>query len=78
MFRANMGPTDRIVRLVVGVALAATGLFTLNGLQGDLAGIVVAALALPLLATSLTGFCPLYLPWGISTLGRKGPPAAKA
>lgn len=78
MSRANMGPTDRIVRFAVGGVLAATGLFTLNGLQGDFAGIAVTALALLLLATSSIGFCPLYVPWGISTLGRKGPPGAKA
>lgn len=78
MPRANMGPTDRIGRFVVGVALAGTGLFTLNGLQADFAGIVLTVLALLLLATSLTGFCPLYVPWGISTLRRKGPPGVRA
>lgn len=78
MARANMGSTDRIVRFVVGVGLLAAGLFRLDGLQGDVAGIVVALIALVPLATSLIGFCPLYVPWGISTLGRKGPPGAKA
>lgn len=77
MSRTNMGPTDRIVRFLVGVALAGLGLFTLNGLQGEVAGIVVTILALVLLATSSIGFCPLYVPWGISTVGRKRPPGAE-
>lgn len=77
MSRQNMGRTDRVLRFVVGTVLAVIGLFTLNGLEGALAGLAASVLALILLATSLTGFCPLYVPWGISTLAGKGPTAPK-
>lgn len=36
-----------------------------------LLGILVAALALPPIAVGLAGFCPSYILFGISTLGRK-------
>jgi hypothetical protein len=67
MLRHNMGRLDRILRLVVGVALIPIGLFALGGWHGDLVGILVAALAVLPLGTSLTGFCPGYVPFGIST-----------
>jgi hypothetical protein len=42
-----------------------------------LLGIILAVFAVVFLATSLFGWCPLYMPFGIST--RKQPPgAAKA
>jgi hypothetical protein len=73
MIRRNMGGADRAVRFVVGVALLPIGLFVLSGL----AGIVAVVLAVVALATSLTGYCPGYVPFGISTLGRdQGPTKA--
>jgi membrane-bound ClpP family serine protease len=67
LLKLNMGRLDRTLRFVAGVALMLIGLFALNGWQGSLIGIVVAALALIPLLTSLTGFCPAYIPFGIST-----------
>ena len=72
MFKKNMGQLDRTLRFVVGVALIPIGLFLLGGWQGNLPGILVAVFGLvPLLVTSLIGFCPGYIPFGISTLGRE-------
>ncbi len=71
MLKKNLGPLDRTVRLVVGVALLPIGLFLLGGWQGNGNGILVAVLALVALATSVTGSCPAYLPFGISTLKEK-------
>ncbi len=68
MFRKNLGPLDRTVRFVVGVVLVPMGLFLLGGWHGNPDGILVAILALAPLATSMIGFCPAYLPFGISTL----------
>ena len=70
MLKQNMGRLDRTLRFVVGLALLATGLFALNGTRGNVIGVLVIAFAFLPLATSLTGFCPLYLPFGISTTGR--------
>lgn len=71
MFKKNMGQLDRTLRFVVGVALIPIGLFALGGWQGNLIGILAAVFGVaPLLATSLTGFCPGYIPFGISTINR--------
>ena len=71
MFKKNMGRLDRILRFIVGVTLIPIALFALGGWQGNLVGALVAAFALWLLLTSLTGFCPGYIPFGISTLDRE-------
>lgn len=67
MLRQNMGRLDRTVRFIAAVALIPIGLFALGGWQGSLSGILVEGLAVVLLLTSLTGFCPGYVPFGIST-----------
>lgn len=74
MIRRNMGRLDRTLRFIVGVALIPIGLFALGGWHGNVIGILVLAPAALLLATSLTGFCPGYIPLGISTVGRQTNP----
>ena len=71
MFKKNMGRLDRMVRFIVGAALIPAGLGGLGGWQGNLFGIIVTLLALVPLLTSLIGFCPGYIPFGISTLVRE-------
>ncbi len=66
--KKNMGAVDRTLRTLVAVILA---ILVLAGVvKGTLAYILVIV-AVVFLATSLFGFCPLYVPLGISTLGRK-------
>jgi hypothetical protein len=60
--KKNMGSVDRIVRAVVGVALIA---WALTG------GPVWAWIGVLPLVTAVLGFCPGYVPFGISTLGTK-------
>lgn len=65
--KQNMGTTDRIIRLSI-VAIIAILYFA-----GQLSGTVVIVLgivAAAFLVTSLVGWCPSYIPFGIST--RKG------
>ena len=61
--RRNSGTLDRAVRLVLGIALL--------GLYGALSSPAryLTLLGLPLIATAVTGFCPLYALLGISTAG---------
>jgi hypothetical protein len=57
--KANVGGVDRVARIVVGAALVT---LAASGTVGVWAWIGVV----PLL-TGLTGWCPAYLPFGLST-----------
>ena len=71
MFKKNMSRLDRTARFIAGVSLIPIGLLLLGGWQGNLVGILVTVFALLPILTGLTGFCPGYIPFGISTLGRE-------
>jgi hypothetical protein len=68
LLRRNMGSVDRVVRAFV-IAPVAIGIALGVG-ASSLAGIVLFALAGLALATSATGVCPGYVPFGIDTRGR--------
>jgi len=63
-----MGNVDRIIRTIV--ALAIVLLYNYDVITGTL-GIVFLILAGILLLTSLIGFCPLYVPFGLSSCSAK-------
>ena len=56
--KLNMGTLDRIIRLVVGIAILVLG-YTYQNWWG-LVGLIP-------LGTAAIGWCPAYLPFGIST-----------
>ena len=60
----NMGLIDRIIRAVL--ALVILVLYFTKQITGA-AGIILGIIALVFLITSALGFCPLYLPFKIST-----------
>ena len=62
--KKNMGTTDRVIRLVVGIVIAV--LYFTHIISGTLA-IILGVLAIVFLLTSFISFCPLYLPFGINT-----------
>lgn len=62
--KKNMGSADRIIRVIIAAIVAL--LFFTNVLTGIL-GIVLLALAVVFVLTSLAGFCPLYIIFGINT-----------
>lgn len=62
--KQNMGFTDRIIRVGLGVIIAV--LYFLNAITGTLAIILIVLLGV-FIITSLFSFCPLYLALGIST-----------
>lgn len=66
--KKNMGGADRIIRAIIAVVIAA--LFFTDVITGTL-GIVLMVLAAVFLLTSFISFCPLYLPFGLSTLRKK-------
>jgi hypothetical protein len=57
----NMGGGDRVVRGILGVLILAAGLYFQS--WWGLIGLIP-------LGTAAVGFCPAYLPFGISTGGR--------
>lgn len=59
-----MGSTDKTIRFVVAAVI--TGLFIGNVISG-LFGFILLAFAAVFVLTSFVSFCPLYLPFGIST-----------
>lgn len=62
--KKNMGTLDRIIRLIL-VAVVLLLYFT-DVIGGTLA-IILGVVAAIFFLTSLFSFCPLYLPFGIST-----------
>jgi hypothetical protein len=63
-----MGNIDRVLRLAVAVIIAA--LYFSETISGTV-GIILLALAAIFALTSFVSFCPLYLPFGISTRPKK-------
>jgi hypothetical protein len=63
----NVGLTDRRGRLIVA---AAALLVALWAGAGSVAGIVLLVVAALMLGTSISGSCPLYLPFRLSTCRR--------
>ena len=61
---ANVGTADRIVRIVIGLALLSLVVFLEGGIRWfGLIGLVP-------IATALIGWCPAYAPFGINTCAR--------
>jgi hypothetical protein len=63
--KKNMGSADRSLRTLLAVLMAV--LVMTEIVKGALAYIFVALTAI-FLITSILGFCPLYVPFKISTL----------
>ena len=59
-----MGNTDRVIRILVAIVIAA--LYFTNVISGTLA-IILGVIAGIFLLTSLVSFCPLYTIFGLST-----------
>lgn len=68
MITKNMSRLDRILRFIAGLVLVPVGLLALNGWGGNTVGVAIAGFAILPLGTGLVGFCPLYVPFGVSTL----------
>lgn len=66
--KKNMGIADRVIRLIVAALIAV--LYFTGTVTGTL-GITLLILGGVFVLTSLVGFCPLYLLFGISTCPAK-------
>ncbi len=63
---ANIGQTDKIIRLLAGAVLLALAFLKLGGLATT-AGIVAAVVGAVLIVTALINFCPAYGLLGLRT-----------
>ena len=68
MMKPNMGTFDRILRVLVAIVVIA--LYATGNLSGTTATILLVLSGIFIL-TSFISFCPLYLPFGISTRPKK-------
>ena len=66
MFKTNVGVVDRVVRIVVGLALLA---FALGFIAPGAGFHWIGWIGVIPLATAVAGSCPLYSVLGLSTCG---------
>jgi Flp pilus assembly protein TadB len=62
--KQNMGGMDRTVRIIVALLI---GVLAYTGVINGTLAIILLVLAAVFVLTSFVSFCPLYLPFGIST-----------
>lgn len=65
--KKNMGTIDRIIRILLAIAVV---ILYITGSITGYAAIILGILAIVFIITSLIGFCPLYVPLKISTIGK--------
>ena len=66
--KKNIGKTDRIVRTVLAAVIF---LLLVMGRVGGIFALILGIVAFALLFTVATGFCSLYIPFGISIIRKK-------
>ena len=60
--KKNIGQLDRVLRFILGVVLLAVLFFVENGFRW------IGLLGFVMIGTAFIKFCPIYLPFGISTI----------
>lgn len=69
--KQNMGRWDRVLRLGAAAVIA---VLLIAGILKGTAAVVLAIVAAIFVITTFVGFCPLYVPLGLSTKGKGGAP----
>lgn len=67
--KKNMGSADKMVRILIAVAIV---VLYFMGLISGTTATVLLIIAGVMVLTSFISFCPLYLPFGISTRKNSG------
>lgn len=62
--KKNMGAADRLIRIILAIVVAV--LYFTNQIS-ETAAIILGIFAIIFLLTGFIGFCPLYVPFKIST-----------
>lgn len=63
--KKNMGTVDRVIRTLLAVVVL---ILYLTGNITGLAAAILGVIAVVFVVTSIIGFCPLYVPFKISTI----------
>jgi hypothetical protein len=63
--KKNMGTIDKVIRILLAIVVIV--LYMNDSITG-VAAIILGILAIVFIITSLIGFCPLYVPFKISTI----------
>ena len=66
--KKNMGTVDRVIRILLAAAVLV--LYVTHVISGPVA-IVLGIIAVVFALTSFVGVCPAYLPFKLSTVGKK-------
>lgn len=66
--KKNMGTADRVIRVIAAVIIGI--LYFTGAISGTLA-VILGIVAVLLLLTGITGICPGYMPFGISTMKKE-------
>ncbi len=69
--KKNVGEIDSILRFLFGLFLLWLGLFYLQGLDGETAGLIVAILSMIPFTISATKVCPVFTLFKISSISKK-------
>jgi hypothetical protein len=67
----NVGKIDRTLRLLLGLTLVWLGVFVLNGMEGDVLGILVALISLMPFYMAVTRSCFVFRWFKIHSLSKK-------
>ena len=62
--KKNMGSADKIIRVLIALVI---GVLIITGQLTGVWAIILGVFAVVFLVTSLFSFCPLYLPFNLST-----------
>lgn len=62
----NVGSTDKIIRILVGVVLLALAFVSLGGFA-TAGGVIATVVGVVLIATAVINFCPAYRLLGLRT-----------
>lgn len=62
--KKNMGKADKMLRMIVALVI---GMLYVNKTISGFLGDILVLLAIVFVLTSLVGFCPFYIPFGMNT-----------
>ena len=70
--KSNESAADRGIRVVIGIVALVLAFMMFGAMDGEILGIVVAAVGVIAVLTGVVGFCPAYRLVGLSTCKKEG------